>query len=360
MRRVLAILLFSLLLAEHASAETSVYTFAYDAPPEELVATVMLVAEGQTEVTMTFAGDCTLGGETTGSADRFARIIEREGVAYPFANLLALTDDDDLTLVNLEGVLSNRKLDKVKKQYNFKGEASYTQILLQGGVECVTLANNHALDYGAAGKRDTIAALENAGIAYVDSTYVTVLDKDGVRIGITGSNMRLDRDLFLAQAKALYSVGCQTLVHVMHMGEEYADILTASQQETARFLAENGVTLVVGSHPHVVQGVAILDAATIVYSLGNCVFGGNTDPSDYDAVLLQVKFKYGDGVPAEQTCTLWPIRISGQENRNNYQPVLLSGEDAQRVLDKMQTTSAGFIAPFTLGQGALISGAAAQ
>jgi len=180
-----------------------------------------------------------------------------------------------------------------------------------------------------------------------------VLEKDGIRIGITASVMGLDRALFLKQLQALQDLGCAAIVHVMHMGVEYADTLTNAQTATARFLAENGVALVVGHHPHVVQGLDVIGQTTIVYSLGNCVFGGNTDPRDYDAMLLGAMFRFADGQLMGTQITLWPICISGEKNSNDYQPALLTGEDAQRVMDKMQATSGITLAPFVNGLGAV-------
>lgn len=353
MRRALATLTAALLWLGAASAETKLFTFAYDEPPEALTATAMTVVEGETDVTITFGGDCTLGGETGGGARRFADIVTEKGNAYPFENLYPLFSADDLTLVNLEGVLSNQKLDKVKKEFNFKGKSAYTAILSQGGVEAVTLANNHAMDYGETGKADTIAALTAADIGYCDETTVMVLEKDGVRVGITASVMGLNRERFLKQVEALRNLGCAAILHVMHMGVEYADTLTDAQTATAKYLAENGVALVVGHHPHVVQGVDVIGNTTVAYSLGNCVFGGNTDPRDYDAVLLGATLRFAEGQLTGTRITLWPIRVSCEKNRNDYRPVLLSGEDAQRVMDKIQATSGIALVPFVNGQGAV-------
>ena len=337
-------------------AAATVYTFPYDEPPKALTDTVMAVVEGETDVRLTFGGDCTLGGEASGSAKRFARFIAAEGYAYPFANLRPLFAADDLTLVNLEGVLSERDLPRVRKQYNFKGATGYTAILTEGSVECVSLANNHALDYGAAGKRDTVAALTAAGLAFVDDTYVTVLEKDGVRVGFTGSGLQLNRDRFLAQAKALRDLGCGALVHVMHTGVEYADAPTAGQIATARFLSENGVALVVGHHPHVAQGLATFGRTLVAYSLGNCVFGGNTDPRDYDAYVLGATLRFTDGIAERLDATAWPIRVSGAKRNNDYQPMLLTGKEAERVFRKILASSGANAAPITMGDGALQAG----
>ncbi len=354
MRRALALAtaLTALLWSFAAAAETDVYTFSADDPPAELLWTVMTVVQGEADVTLTFGGDCTLGGQGAGGR-RFAATVEAGGYAYPFANLFGLFASDDLTLVNLEGVLSDRRTGRADKEFTFIGRPEYAGILSLGSVECVTLANNHALDYGAAGKRDTVEALLSQGVSYVDDQTVTVLDKDGVRVGFTASGLRFDADAYLAQVAALKSVGCAAIVHVMHTGREYADTLTAAQQSTARFVAEHGAALVVGHHPHVVQGVGVCGRTPVVYSLGNCVFGGNTDPSDYDACLLSATLRFTDGALTGESLTLWPIGISGNAKSNDYQPRLLTGADAERVIAKMQATSTVTLAPFVEGVGAV-------
>ncbi len=347
-----ALLAAALLWASPAAAETRIYCFPYDQPPAELAYAVMAEAEGLAELRLTFGGDCTLGGDAGGGERRFARAIRAEGYAYPFGGLASLFKDDDFTLVNLEGVLTDRDLPMADKRFRFKGSAAYTAILTEGGVECVSLANNHTLDYGAAGYRDTVEALQSAGVACVDADYVTVLEKDGVRVGFTASGFSLDRERYLRQAQALRELGCAALVHMMHQGEEYAAHLTAAQRNTAQFLADSGAALVVGSHPHVAQGLAVIGRTGVAYSLGNCVFGGNADPSDYDACVLAATLRFTDGAAESVQLTLWPISVSGSRRANDYRPVLLKGTDAARVLQKMQQSSGFLLAAFREGEGA--------
>ncbi len=352
MKRALSALAALLLLCGGAAAETRIYTFPYDDPPAELTATAMAVAEGETVVTLTFGGDCTLGGEAAG-ARRFARTVDNEGYGYPFGNLLFLTETDDLTAVNLEGVLSERTWAREDRTFNFLGMPAYADILTQGSVELASLANNHALDYGEAGRLDTAAALTARGVAYCDGRTVTVLDKNGVRVGFTAGGLSFDGNAFLVQAETLKAVGCAAIVYQMHMGVEYADTLSAAQVSAARFLAEHGAALVVGHHPHVAQGLAVYGKTLVAFSLGNCVFGGNTDPRDYDACLLRATLTFTDGALTSEQAALWPITVSGDAKRNDYRPEPLSGADAERVIDKMQATTDFPLAPFVNGMGAV-------
>ncbi|MEG0741768.1 MAG: CapA family protein [Clostridia bacterium] len=323
-----------------AWAECLLYTFAANDPPQELTITAHAVADGTATITLTFAGDCTLGGEISiqSSRNSFASRVAVGGMGYPFAELQTLFATDDCTIVNLEGVLSDSRKGKVKKTYNFLGSTAYAGILTAGSVECVNLANNHALDYGKRGLDDTIGALQAARIAFFDQNKVAILEKDGVRIGFTASLFGLGatgEDRLAAQMAVLKDLGCVAIIHTMHAGVEYQKHASHSQRVTAAAAVKHGATLVVGHHPHVVQPVALLGNVPAVYSLGNCSFGGNLDPRDYDAALLRAVFTFEDGAPASLTWKLHPICVSGERKRNNFQPVLLTGEDAARVVEKM-------------------------
>ena len=155
MKRFGAVLLAAALLVPVSTGASGSWTTL--SAKDELPAQASLVQEYTGTVRITFLGDCTLGGEErTRSAWRgFVRTVERNGTGWPFRNLTALTATDDLTVANLEGVLSDRDLIRIKKEYNFIGSTAYTEILKAGSVECVTLANNHSHDYDKAGYADT-------------------------------------------------------------------------------------------------------------------------------------------------------------------------------------------------------------
>lgn len=350
-------LLFS---ASRANGQVKLYTFPPDEIPAHLLETAMQVQEGNTSLRLTFAGDCTLGGQVgkTGGSLGFDTLVETNGPGYPFAQLQELFATDDCTVVNLEGVLSDSREDKAPgKKFNFIGKASHVDILTAGSVEGVSLANNHSLDYGQRGYRDTRGVLTEAGIAYFGEDTVTVLEKEGVRIGFTGSFFAMTRSReqrLKEQMQALESVGCQWVIHSLHGGEEYEAQPTSGQRSAAEAAVRLGAGLVVGHHPHVVQGIESLGGTLVVYSLGNCSFGGNLYPRDYDGCLLRVTLGFAQGERQAEEVSLHPIRISGAKGHNNYQPILLKGEEAQRVITKMQSTSTVQLSPYQEGQGALV------
>ena len=352
------ILAAALCLSASAQASGEWLSFTADAVPEDRG---YLVQEYTGTVRMTFLGDCTLGGEERNrNAYRgFLKTIERNGYAYPFRNLRALTASDDLTVANLECVLSDRDLAKVSKEYNFKGPTACTEILKEGSVECVTLANNHSHDYDNAGYEDTVRALKDAGVAYFGTDSMAVWrNDDGLMIGFLGVSGSLSGNRFKTyekQAGLLRSLGCAAVITVMHTGTEYEYEPDGYQRQVVNRALSCGTDLIIGHHPHVAQGYEIRDGVPVVFSLGNCVFGGNTNPRDHDALAVQADLAFEDGELSGITLHFHPISVSGEAGFNDYSPVMLSGEDAERVLRKMEKSTGLYPGAFTEGQGAAVA-----
>ena len=319
-----------------------------------------LVREYTGSVRITFLGDCTLGGEEKALKlyRGFVQTIERNGYAYPFRNLVALTAADDLTVANLEGVLSDGELKKVDKAYNFRGPTAYTEILREGSVECVTLANNHSRDYGPTGYRDTIRALKEADVAYFGTDSMAVWqNEEGLMIGFLGVSGHLSGDRYKEhkrQAEILKSMGCAAVITVMHAGREYESEPGDYQHQIVRRTIVSGVDLVIGHHPHIVQGYEILDGVPVVYSLGNCSFGGNLNPRDHDALIVQAELSFAEGELTGIILHFYPISVSGTAEWNDYSPVLLTGTDAERVLKKMEKSTGVSPGMFDPAEGAVV------
>ena len=359
MKRVGAILLAAMLLVPAFAGASGSWTTltAEDETPEQ----AYLVQEDTGTVRITFLGDCTLGGEekSRNLYRGFVKTVERNGYTWPFRNLTALTAQDDLTVANLEGVLSDRELNKVSKEFNFRGPTVYTEILKAGSVECVTLANNHSHDYDKAGYEDTVRALKDAGVAYFGTDSMAVWrNGDGLMIGFLGVSGSLSGSRAKAyeeQARILKSMGCAAVITVMHTGTEYEYEPDGYQRQVVNRVLPCGTDLIIGHHPHVVQGYEVRDGVPVVYSLGNCVFGGNTNPRDHDALAVQADLSFEDGELTGITLHFYPISVSGEEHYNDYSPVLLSGADAERVLLKMETSTGVSPGAFTEGEGASVT-----
>ena len=109
------------------------------------------------------------------------------------------------------------------------------------------------------------------------------------------------------------------------------------------YLIDNGADLVVGTHPHVIQGIEKYNDKYIIYSLANFVFGGNQNPPDKDTFMFRQTFNFSNGkLQIDDNIEIVPASVSGFKNKNNYQPVILDGEEKVRVFNKIMKYSSGF------------------
>ena len=131
-------------------------------------------AMGEKTVLLTFTGDCTIGCTelTRGLPDSFDSIIDREGYEYPFLNYRDFFAEDDCTVINMEGVLSDSHADEQKgKTFRFRGKTDYVKILTGASIEAAGLANNHINDFWEDGLKDTRNNLDEKGIVWSDDHY---------------------------------------------------------------------------------------------------------------------------------------------------------------------------------------------
>ena len=162
-------------------------------------------------ITISAAGDCTLGtDENFNASTSLNAYYDSNGPAYFFQNVKSIFDADDLTIVNMEGTLTE-STSRQDKTYAFKGPAEYTQILTDGGVEAANLANNHSRDYGEQSYTDTIAALDAAGITSFGYDRTAVMDVNGVKVGLVGTYELADgmgcEDEMISNIKAVEGAG---------------------------------------------------------------------------------------------------------------------------------------------------------
>ncbi len=316
----------------------------------------------ETTFTLTFAGDCTLGSEEylrerDGSFDSY---IKQYGTDYPFQKVRDIFLKDDWTVVNLECVLSDSAKGENKKQtYRFRGPSSFTDILTLSGVEMVNLSNNHTDDYGKTGMQSTKDIVNAAGLAYCQNEEVYILEKNGIRIAFMGINLSeydtLGKKLNKRIASLKAEENCQFVVVNFHFGWEYSFVHNKKQRLTSHEVILSGADLVVGTHPHVVQGIENYKNRLILYSVGNFSFGGNMklNPRSLQAYIAQVKLTFEDGVFKSQQLTIIPVHTTGTQPGNNYQPYLVTGEEAQAVVERIQGDTPFPLNPYAEGIGAV-------
>ncbi|WP_053104121.1 CapA family protein [Bacillus sp. FJAT-27231] len=294
----------------------------------------------ETAITISAAGDFTLGtDETFQYAGSFPDEANKNGLSYFVAELDDIFKKDDLSTVNLETTLTNAK-EKAVKKFRFKGDPSYAQILKLGGIESVNLANNHIHDYLQKGYEDTIDTLKKENIGYFGYENKYLTEVKGVKVGALGYEGWDDtaelRDQVAKDIKELRKKGAEIVLVHFHWGVERQYVPEASQKTLAHYTIDHGADLVLGHHPHVVQGVEEYNGKFIVYSLGNFMFGGNRNPSDKDTYVFQQTFHLQNGkLTDKKEINVVPFSISSVSYRNNYQPKKLEGAEAERVKKKI-------------------------
>lgn len=294
-------------------------------------------------VTLMFGGDVTL-------ADSFAELMGKD-----YGKAFAKLDEyrqADLAMVNLENPLTKAANPMPDKQFNFKSDPESVKVLQAGGVDVVTIANNHSMDFQAAGLQETMTTLDQAGIQHIGAgENVTqarrpdIIDVKGQRIaylayygeeyGAEANKPGVNSILEQRIAEDIKAIRDQVdwVVVNYHWGQESADYPADWQTQLGRFTIDHGADLVVGHHPHVLQGAEIYRGRPIVYSLGNFIFGGNSR-ADYDTAVLKVALN-----DQQMKVEFLPIEVK------DYQPQVVSGDKGQKILDHLAHLSSGFKQP---------------
>ena len=298
-------------------------------------------------LTLSVVGDCTLGTDETFDYDTSLNAYyENYGADYFLQNVKDIFSTDDLTIANFEGTLTDSD-EREDKTFAFKAPASYASILTGGSVEAVNTANNHSHDYGDQSFDDTLAALDDAGIVHFGYDETAVMDVKGIKVGLVGIYElydHLEREQQLKDNIAKVKAdGAQLIVVIFHWGNETETVPDSNQTTLGRIAIDEGADLVCGHHPHVLQGIETYKGRNIVYSLGNFCFGGNSSPSDMDTMIYQQTFTIDqNGVKTDNVTNIIPCSISSAayEGYNNYQPTPEEGDEADRILSKINERTA--------------------
>ncbi len=262
----------------------------------------------------------------------------KDDFTYPVSATKQLLAAGDITVVNLEAPLVSN-CPPHDSGFKFCGRPGFVQALQTAGVDVVTLENNHIENYGTQGITETVKNLEKARIQWTAGEAPAIVDVRGVKIGFlafNGVGKRFDRPAMQARIKGLRPQ-VDIVIASMHWGKEYVALPTADRSlapdnpvEIGRLAVDAGADLVIGNHPHWVQGVELYKGKAIAYAHGNFIFDQMWSEETrkgvigvytfYDRTLVQIKFI--------------PIMI-----QNYAQPVPLQGNAAEDVLDKMSASS---------------------
>lgn len=312
------------------------------------------VSEENTEdevitITISMAGDVTLGmHQNQDYYNSFRKAYdEAEDESYFFENVSDIFSNDDMTIVNLEGVLTLSDAKVGDKLYYLKGDPDYAYLMNPGSIEVVSMANNHRLDFGQGGSDDTVEAVTKAGIIYAYDDNVAIYETKGISIGIISVNVLAwgsGVEKFIQNGiEILQEKDVDLIIACCHWGKERENYPGNYQTTLGRKCIDWGVDVVIGHHPHVLQGIEEYNGKYIMYSLGNFCFGANRNPNDKDTIIAQQTFTFINGeIQENNEMHIIPCSVSSVTNRNDFKPTPAVGEEAQRIINRMNEYSKDF------------------
>lgn len=319
---------------------------------ESVIPKETLAAE--TTLTISLMGDCTLGtDENFDPSTSFNAYYTLHDETYFFSKVKSILSADDLSIVNFEGTLTASET-REDKTFAFKGAPEYASILTAGSIEAANLANNHSRDYGASSYTDTQTNLRNAGITTFGNEETAVIDVKGVKIGLIGiyeldTHLEVQSQLLQHIAK-VQQEGADYIIVNFHWGNELETTPDSNQTTLAHAAIDAGADLVVGHHPHVMQGIESYKNKTIVYSLGNFCFGGNVYPHDFDTMIFQQSITFNTSKVLTQSADkIIPCSVSSESSYNNYQPTPAEGDEKTRIESKIATLGTQIPSALTSG-----------
>ena len=297
-----------------------------------------------TDLKMTFTGDVILGtDEYFDYSTSMNAYYDLNGPDYFLKNVKDIFSNDDLTVINFEGTLTNETA-RVGNQFAFKAPPEYVNIINKESIEAANVANNHSHDYGEKSFTDTVNTLKENNITPFGYDDTAVIEVKGVKVGLFGIYELDEYDGVAPQVTSninkLKKEGADVIVAVFHWGNELESCPDQYQVELGHQAIDEGADLVVGHHPHVIQGIEYYKGKTIAYSLGNFCFGGNYHPTEIDTMIFQTTISVDENAKMTgSTINIIPCLESTTWEYNDYVPTPLTGSDAQSVIDKLDERS---------------------
>ncbi|MDF2722181.1 MAG: poly-gamma-glutamate biosynthesis capsule formation protein [Paenibacillus sp.] len=261
------------------------------------------VMDDPNRVQLTFVGDVIF-------SDNVETALKVNGYDYPYWYMRQYLEKADLTIANLETPLTDRGTPQ-EKEYAYRSSPNALPAFKDAGFDLVNLANNHILDYGAVGLLDTFTHLDKAGIRWFGAGHNTaeafkpvIVEKKGIKIAFLGLSKVVptqewkagpnrpgvaDTYALKAPLEAIRNAKKQAdlVVVVAHWGVERQDMPEKYQKDYAREYIDAGADLIIGGHPHVLQGFESYKGKWIAYSLGNFIFTMNENPTTWETIVLQ-------------------------------------------------------------------------
>ncbi len=298
-------------------------------------------------ITLSFVGDCLCAtDEYTYYENCFEEIADKKNPEYFLKKVCKYFKSDDFTIADCENVYSDSSnltvsdkgqyADPGIEAYWFKTKAKNAQILSAGGIDMVSIENNHIDDYGQQGHTDTQKALDSAGIQWGEEGKIVYFQKNDFKIGIICVSMYHDgvvenikQYIKKASKKSDYQI------IYFHGGQEAVHTAETWKINACHALIDAGADLIVGDHPHVLQPREIYNGKTIIYSMGNFIFGGNRHPENRTIIYQHTLSVDSEGLLTDENGKIIPCYVYTGDT-NNWQPAVIQDKATKKkVLDFM-------------------------
>jgi len=284
--------------------------------------------------------------------------VEEHGPEHPFARLRDRIEEHDIAFANLEAPISSRgtPINDTKRPL-FRLSAEQARPLAHSGLDVMTVANNHAMDYRSDALEDTLSALDALGIARTaggltpaEARAPAVLEAKGTRVVFLSYNKIVMPGMAVTARSPGMNIyhlddvvsdiqehkreGVVVLVSV-HWGEQYVELPQGRQVKGAHAMIDAGADAVLGHHPHCPQSVEVYRGKPVFYSLGNFVFGLNP-PRGRQNIAAVLRFD-GDTLTGAEI-----LPVHGLFFQTDYQPYFLEGDEARRAVEHVVELSERF------------------
>ncbi len=308
------------------------------------------------EIVIAAVGDIMLGG-------RAEPYLIQHGPDYPFRDMQPILRQADIIVANLECPISTRGRAVEHKTFTLRAGPVAAEALKKGGVRVVSLANNHTMDFGPLALQDTLATLTENGILFAgagmnldDARAAATLKVNDMTLAFLSYSLTFPLDFFASAGRPGTAPGyadyvkadiqkarltADIVVVSFHWGAELMTAAKDYQIELGRQAIDWGADLVLGHHPHVLQELEVYKGRLIAYSLGNFVFGSESNRTNTSIILL-CTFKKHSLVKIEAV----PLDVNNY--RVGYQPRVLTGQAGQAVLNDINAASQRFKTGLTI------------
>ncbi|MDD2539772.1 MAG: CapA family protein [Desulfuromonadaceae bacterium] len=301
------------------------------------------------EIIINAVGDVMLAG-------RWAPILSRNGYDYPFRGIRKELIAGDINFANLESPIAEGGHEFTEKKFRFRADTQVAKAISAAGFNLVTLANNHSMDFGGEALAETIHHLSDNGVAWIgagenlsEARKMALYTIKGKKIAFLGYSLTQPVIFFAGPHRPGTAPGYESMVTAdiinarthadyvivsFHWGKEATGTVQSYQRNIAHKAIEAGATVIIGHHPHILQGIEHYKNGIIFYSLGNFTFASKSTVADVSVI---VRLKLADG---HQEAEILPIDVLYR--RVGFQPHLLTGEEGAAVIKKLNALSHPF------------------